>query len=240
MSTCQAAPTWPVRATGAWAWQWRQRGGKKKSKINAIRLHTLPQILCRIPDLDDICIRKILLKESRGERTLSQITQLDVPKCPWCVTALVPTWVLPHPEDLGARTAWLHLQVRPPSARPQPGWPQFHSKRGSPRPPGEDATGNGAEEDPKPEGRNRRGERGAEKRLRDTGQSNHTVLLEPALQAPQRARGCVPTCNSRGGHSEELRERGKRKQLALYRFHPHPTPGGVPGRPVDSKKRRNY
>lgn len=198
-------------------------------KINAIRLHTLPQILCRIPDLDDISIWKILLKESRGERTLSQITQLDVPKCPWCVTAPVPTRVLPHPEDLGARTAWLHLQERPPSARPQPGWPQLHGKRGSPRPPGEDATGNGGEEDPKPEGRNRRDERGAEKRLRDTGQSNHTVLLEPALQAPQRARGCVPTCNSRGGHSEELRERGKRKQLALYRFHPTPPQEGSQG-----------
>lgn len=62
-------------------------------------------------------------------------------------------------------------------------------------------------------------------------------LNQPLSSSPESVKGCVPTSSSHGSHSEELRDRGKRKQLDLCRFH---LPRRGPRVPVDSKKKRKY
>lgn len=71
-------------------------------------------------------------------------------------------------------------------------------------------------------------------------QDKVTTLLclnRPLSSSPASVKGCVSTSSAHGSHSEELRARSKRKQLALCRFY---LPRRGPRVPVDSKKRRKY
>lgn len=68
--------------------------------------------------------------------------------------------------------------------------------------------GNGGEEDPKPEGRKRPGQRGLWQCLGAPGKGNHTPLFEGApVMLPSDSKGLCPTSSPNGGHREELRDR---------------------------------
>lgn len=116
--------------------------------------------------------------------------------------------MLPHPKDVKGTQADLGAQnsmAEPlrggfPPVPPQLGWPRLHGEsfdpfpQGGPRGPQEKTQiGNEGEEDPKQEGRKRQGERGAWQGLRNPGQSNHTLLVEPApVQLPRECERLCP------------------------------------------------